>query len=151
MRFICAPICQISDGKLTFPCQELLCTAEPQGLQIAEMPDILLDRPRVLEAGGKDGGRKRTNTFLQARRAAAQSFQHIGEKVSGEIEGELSFKPALQGAHSPKGGHMTARASRADRQKQKSTPKRESDLNRDIMWEALGYLGIRITVHAGMM
>jgi hypothetical protein len=111
VRFIRAPIGQIRDCKLTLPRQQLFRAADPQRLEITEVPHIFLDRPRVLETDGARGRRERADPLFQARRASTESLQNIGKEWEREIEGELSFKPALHGTHPSKGRHMTASAS----------------------------------------
>ena len=99
VRFIRAAIGQIGNGELAPPLQQLLCAPDPERLQVTEVADVLLDRPRVVETRGERGGRERANAFFNPCRAPAESLQDVRKAREGEVERELSFKPGLQGTH----------------------------------------------------
>ena len=86
VRIIGEAVGEIGNGELGLPVPHLLRAADPQRFQVAEVADIFLDRPFVVEPGVKRRGRQRANTLLYACWASAESLQDVRHAGEGKIE-----------------------------------------------------------------
>lgn len=74
---VCSAIGEIRDRQVGFPRQHLFRPSYPEGLEVAEVADVLLYGPRVADPGVKRGSGKSAEAFFNTRRAASQSLQDV--------------------------------------------------------------------------
>lgn len=79
IRLVRATIREIRRRELRLTSEDLLRTAQPQRLQVNEMPDVLLHRPAAVVSSGEHGRRKCLRTLLEPCRRTAQPFKQAGK------------------------------------------------------------------------
>jgi len=74
--------------------QEIVQPAVVQLVEIEQVADVLLDRPRVAVPAGQEGGGEVADLLLDPRRRPAQALDDVREELLGEVEGEVAVEPA---------------------------------------------------------
>jgi len=95
IRLVSPSVRQIGRSKLGLTCEELFRAAAPQGLQVEEMPGVLLRGPLAIVTPRQNIGAQRAHALLEPRGGTSESLKEAREAINWHIEIERTFKPLL--------------------------------------------------------
>jgi hypothetical protein len=95
VRLVSPTIRQVGRHKLGIAYKELLCAAQPERLEIEEVPDIFLHGPALIVAPGKNVFGQEASALLDPCRRTSEPFDETRKATHGQSEIERALKPLL--------------------------------------------------------